>query len=346
MNPKVIEGASKSIEGKTILVTGGTGSFGQQIVDILLEKFGNFKELRIFSRDEQKQHFMRQKYTDTRIKFIVGDVRDFERVYDVTKDVNIVFHAAALKHVPYAELYPMEAVKTNILGADNVRVSSIRRNVSILIGISTDKAVKPVNSMGMSKAIQEKVFLARDVGTNSTKISMVRYGNVIGSRGSVIPFFKERIEKKLPLPVTHPTMTRFLITLEEAIELVFYAMMYPHGNRIFVRKAPASRITDLAEVMGEKIAGNKNYPVDIVGIRPGEKIHETLVSEEEMIRSTEEEEFYVVHPHDEFFKSDLLTLFPKTKVDEKKVLTEYTSENTTRLTKKEIEALLKRTGWV
>jgi UDP-glucose 4-epimerase len=316
---------------KVILITGGTGSFGNQILKHLLKE--NPSEIRIFSRDEKKQFDMKQKYYDERIKFLIGDVRDFNRVLEVTKGVDIVFHAAALKQVPNCEFNPMETVKTNIIGADNVRRASIIDGVQVVVSISTDKAVKPVNVMGMTKAIQERIMI--NSNSSGSRFIVVRYGNVIGSRGSVIPFFKERIEKREYLPITDLKMTRFLLTLDEAISLVFKAALKGKGGEVFVKKMPAAKVIDVAKVMAKALTGKDDYPIKEVGIRPGEKIHEVLVSEEEMKRAVETETHYIIYPYGKIDSPKLL-----------RDIDEYTSFNTERLNKKEIEALLRKEGWV
>jgi len=318
-------------EGKRILITGGTGSFGNQILKHLLEE--NSSEIRIFSRDEKKQFDMKQNCDDERIRYFIGDVRDFNRVLEATRGVDIVFHAAALKQVPNCEFNPMEAVKTNIIGADNVRRASIINGVQVVVSISTDKAVKPVNVMGMTKAIQERVMINSN-GKN-TKFVIVRYGNVIGSRGSVIPFFKERIIKGEFLPVTDLRMTRFLLTLDEAIGLVFKAASEGEGEEIFVKKMPAAKVIDIARVMAKTITRRDDYPIKEVGVRPGEKIHEVLVSEEEMKRAVETGTHYTIYPYGKIDSPKLL-----------RDIEEYTSFNTERLNEKEIEALLRKEGWI
>jgi|UniRef100_A0A7C3SPR7 UDP-glucose 4-epimerase len=318
-------------EGKAVLVTGGTGSFGNQILKHLLKE--NPSEIRIFSRDEKKQYDMKQKYDDERIRFFIGDVRDFDRVLEATRGVDIIFHAAALKQVPNCEFNPMEAVKTNIIGADNVRRAAIINGAEVVVSISTDKAVKPVNVMGMTKAIQERVMI--NANGNGTKFIVVRYGNVIGSRGSVIPFFKERIQRGEYLPITDLRMTRFLLTLDEAIGLVFKATSEGKGGEVFVKKMPAARVVDIARVMAKAITGREDYPIKEVGIRPGEKIHEVLVSEEEMKRAIETENHYIIYPYGKIDTPKLL-----------RNIEEYTSFNTDRLNEEQIETLLRKEGWI
>ncbi len=334
MEEKFLEKTITEIEGKRILVTGGTGSFGHQITSSLLKL--NPKEIIIFSNDEKQQYDMTLEYKNEKIlKFVLGDIRDFVRVLDATKNIDIVYHAAALKHVPITENHPFEAVETNIIGAYNIKVASIRNNVKKVIAISTDKAVKPVNVMGMTKAIQERVMLSNYVKNNNTKFVCVRYGNVVGSRGSVIPFFWSRIVKKMPLLITDPKMTRFMLTLPEAIRLVFKATCETEDNEIYVKKMPACLMSNLAKVMGKELGGNENYPIDIIGVRPGEKIHETLVSEEEMRRAVETEGNYVIYPYGKLKEPKLLN-----KIDE------YTSFNTRRMDKTELKELLSKTGWL
>jgi FlaA1/EpsC-like NDP-sugar epimerase len=325
----------KKIEGKNILITGGTGSFGHQIVSQLLEFQPN--KIVVFSRDEKKQYDMQnefEKYSDI-LEFIVGDVRDYDSIYEAMKNIEIVYHAAALKQVPNCEFHPFEAVKTNVLGAENVRRAAIENEVDVVVAVSTDKAVKPINVMGMTKGIQERIMLSRNNRGQDTKFLCVRYGNVIGSRGSVIPFFKERIEKGEFLPITNYEMTRFLLRLEEAIDLVFKATVEGETGQLFVKKTPACYMIDLAKAMSKTITGKDNYPIKEVGIRPGEKIHEVLVSEEEMHRAVETGEHYVVYPYGELEKPSLL-----------RDLNEYASNNTQILNEDEIIPLLKREGWV
>ena len=324
----------KNFKDKNILITGGTGSFGHQIISQLL-KFKPSKIV-IFSRDEKKQYDMQNEFEhNDLLEFIIGDVRDYNRVYEAMKGIDIVYHAAALKQVPQCESHPFEAVKTNILGAENVRATAIRNDVSTVIVISTDKAVKPVNVMGMTKAIQERIILNPNNGKWNTKFLCVRYGNVIGSRGSVIPFFKERIKENKFLPVTDYRMTRFLLTLEEAIDLVFKATFEAESGQLFVKKMPACRIIDLARAMAKAITGREDYPIKEVGIRPGEKIHEVIVSEEEMRRAVETETHYVIYPHGKLEEPQLI-----------RDIGEYTSNNTKMLNDDEIISLLRSAGWL
>lgn len=318
------------IKGKRILVTGGTGSFGHQIADTLLTL--GPAEIRLFSRDENKQYHMRNEYDSPLLRYEIGDVRDYERTLQVMKGIDLVFHAAALKHVPQCEEFPLEAVKTNILGAHNVVRAASESGVEAVVAVSTDKAVKPVNAMGMSKALQEKIMLAAN-HYSKTRFVCVRYGNVINSRGSVIPRFIELIRQGKPLPITDVHMTRFLLSLPQAIELVLKAAQEGQGGEIFVKKMPACKITDLAEAVGEEIAKKKNYPTKVVGVRPGEKIHEVLVSEEEMHRAVEVADYFVIHPPGQLKAPKLLREWG-----------EYASNTTTQLGAAEIRKIVRELG--
>lgn len=326
---------AQKIAKKNILITGGTGSFGHQIVAQLLKLRPN--RIVVFSRDEKKQYDMQNEFKESSdlLEFVIGDVRDFARIYEATKDTDILYHAAALKQVPNSENHSFEVVKTNIIGAENVRRAAIENGVEVVVAVSTDKAVKPINVMGMTKAIQERIMLNLNNGRSDTKFICVRYGNVIGSRGSVIPFFKDRINKGEFLPITNYEMTRFLLRLEEAIDLVFKATLEGENGQLFVKKMPACLIIKLAKVMSKAITGQDDYPIKEVGIRPGEKIHEILVSEEEMRRALETKEHYVIYPYGGLEKSSLL-----------RDLDEYNSNNTHMLNNDEIVSLLKRDGWI
>ncbi|OIO26090.1 hypothetical protein AUJ14_02880 [Candidatus Micrarchaeota archaeon CG1_02_55_22] len=318
------------LKGKNVLVTGGTGSFGNQIVDRLL--LMNPAKITIFSRDENKQYHMCNKYAEHKdlLKFQIGDVRDAARLDEVMYGVDVVFHAAALKHVPQCEYFPFEAVKTNIIGSKNVVEAAIDAGVGQVVTVSTDKAVKPINAMGMSKAIQEKIFFAAN-GRSDTRFMCVRYGNVIGSRGSVIPRFQQLIKDGKPLTITDERMTRFWLTLDEAINLVFLAVSEGKGGETFVRKMPACKITQLARVMGEVYANRADYPVKVTGLRPGEKIHEILVSEEEMTRTHEFDDHFVTYWYDQAKGAKL-----------RKDWFEYDSKGTEQLSDEQIKALLKK----
>jgi FlaA1/EpsC-like NDP-sugar epimerase len=330
---------SSVINDRTILVTGGTGSFGHQAVNSLLEYTP--RRIIIFSRDEDKQHRMRSEYKTQYeqglIRFVLGDVREFERVQEVTRGVDVIFHAAALKHVPYSEFHPYEPVKTNIIGAYNVRRAAIQNNVSKMVAISTDKAVKPVNAMGMTKALQEKIIVSNNGREENTTFACVRYGNVLGSRGSVTPLFEQKVQEMEPIPVTHPDMTRFMLTLDRAIRLVFYALANTKGGEIFVKKSPACKIVDYARVFAEALTGMKDYPIEFVGIRPGEKIHEILISEEEIRRTQETPEHFIIYGHKEFFNRSTLESRPNQ---------EYASNTAEQLDKEGLLQILKQTKWI
>lgn len=320
------------LAGSVILVTGGTGSFGNRVATKLFAE--KPKEIRIYSRDEKKQWEMGRMHPNYR--YIIGDVRDLDRLQDAMRGVDYVFHAAALKQVPSCETYPYEAVKTNILGSYNACLAARSAGVKTFVALSTDKAVKPVNAMGTSKAMMEKIVCSQNQFGGETTFCCVRYGNVMGSRGSVIPLFQQQIAAGQPLTITVPHMTRFLMTLDDSVSLVLHAMTKARGGEIFVRKAPASTVQALAEAMRVKYSPQgEKHPIRIVGIRPGEKIHEILVNEYEMQRCSEEEDFFTIHPEYNV---------PK-KVSAQKLGAEYSSENTRQLsTPKEIGALLDQMG--
>lgn len=280
---------------KTILVTGGTGSFGNYIVHRLLTK--DVKEIRIFSRDEKKQYDMRIHYNNNpKLKFFIGDIRDYSRVEEVMKDVDIVYQAAALKHVSVCEMAPFEAVKTNVIGVQNVISATLKNNVEKVICVSTDKSVKPVNVMGMTKAIQERLMLSANQAPENkgTIFSVVRYGNVLLSRGSVIPYFRKLLSEEGTLTITDEKMTRFLLTLEDAIDLVMFATENAVGGETFVKKAPSAYIVDLAKVL----CIEAGIPIDyrVIGKLPGEKIDEILITEEELQRSEDMGGYFTIHP--------------------------------------------------
>jgi FlaA1/EpsC-like NDP-sugar epimerase len=269
---------------------------------------------------------MDREFQDKRLRFITGDVRDYQRLLEATKDVEVLYHAAALKIIPACEEHPVEAFKTNTIGTWNVKNAATANEIGESILISTDKAVKPVNLYGMTKAIAEKIWVADEFKTDS-KFAVVRYGNVVGSRGSVVPFFKQLIRDKKPLPITDPNMTRFLITLQQATELVFYATSNMKGGEIFVPNIPACTVVDLARVLG-----GEDYPLKFVGIRPGEKLHECLLQEDEFRRTENKGTYYVTHPYNQY-QSNIIS-------------GEFTSENATRLSKEGIARLLRESGWL
>ena len=320
---------------KTLLITGGTGSFGNAVMNRFLDT--DIKEIRIFSRDEKKQDDMRNLYKNDKLKFYIGDVRDLASVKNAMHKVDYIFHAAALKQVPSCEFFPLEAVKTNILGTDNVLTGAIDMGIEKVICLSTDKAAYPINAMGISKAMMEKVFVAKSktVDANKTLICGTRYGNVMASRGSVIPLFIEQIKKGQPITVTDPNMTRFLMNLAEAVELVVFAFQNAKAGDIIVQKAPASTIGDLAQAIKELFNGDNE--IKIIGTRHGEKRCETLLTKEEYVKAEDMGGFFRV-PAD---KRDLN--YDKYFVEGSDILSsngEYNSDNTERLTVEEIKVKL------
>ena len=322
-------------KGKTILITGGTGSFGGYFVNSLLDK--DFKEIRVFSRDELKQEEMRLKFQNSTIKFHIGDVRDRDSVDDVMEGVDYVFHAAALKQVPTCEFFPMQATQTNVIGTQNVINSAISHGVAKVVSLSTDKAVYPVNALGITKALMEKVVqsASRKLSEGKTVLSLVRYGNVLFSRGSVIPLFLKQMREKKPLTVTEPEMTRFLLPLKEAIHLVGFALKNGQQGDIFVRNAPSATIGDLAQAL--KNIFSSDSEIKTIGMRHGEKLHETLASKDELLRSEDMGDYLRLSMDNR----DLNYNKYLSEGDKKVVQTEdYTSQNTTRLTAKEVEEML------
>ncbi|HBB64541.1 MAG: hypothetical protein UR34_C0015G0005 [candidate division WS6 bacterium GW2011_GWC1_33_20] len=311
---------------KVLLITGGTGSFGNKVLKRFVDS--SIKEIRILSRDEKKQDDMRKKYMNDKIKFYIGDVRDLASVDNVMKGVDYVFQAAALKQVPSCEFFPMEAVKTNIIGTDNVVSSAIKNGVKKVICLSTDKAAYPINAMGMSKALMEKaaVARARTVAGDATTICVTRYGNVMGSRGSVIPLFYNLIKEGKPLTITNPNMTRFMMTLEDAVDLVLFAFENGKPGDLFVQKAPAATIQTLVEA----ICKHKEVPVNtnIIGTRHGEKQAETLVTREEMMRAEDLGNYFRVSMDDRDLNYGKYFEKGQKALEE---ITEYTSDNTERL---------------
>lgn len=311
---------------KTLLITGGTGSFGNAVLKRFLHS--DFSEIRVFSRDEKKQEDMRLALKSEKLKFYIGDVRDYDSIHDALRNVDYVFHAAALKQVPSCEFYPMEAVRTNVLGAENVMRAAIANEVKRCVVLSTDKAVYPINAMGISKAMMEKIMVskARLCDPEKTVLSATRYGNVMASRGSVIPLFLDQLRSGKALTLTDPSMTRFLMTLEESVDLVLYAFENAQPGDIFVQKAPASTVGDLARAMKE-LLGLPNE-IKIIGTRHGEKLYESLLSREEMARAEDLGGYYRV-PAD---SRDLnyAKYFVEGEIDVS-VLDDYTSHNTERL---------------
>ena len=321
---------------KILLITGGTGSFGNTVLRHFLNT--DIKEIRIFSRDELKQDEMRKKYNNAKLKFYLGDVRDINSIKNVMKGVDYIFHAAALKQVPSCEFYPIQAVQTNILGTENVLNVAIEYKVKKIIVLSTDKAVYPVNAMGISKALMEKVAIAksRNCNENETTICCTRYGNVMASRGSVIPLFLKQIKENKPITITDPNMTRFMMSLDQAVELVLFAFENGKNGDIFVQKSPAATIELLANTI-KNILNKPDYPIKIIGTRHGEKLYETLLTKEEMVKSDDLEGYYRVN-------ADLRDLnYSKYLEDGEKVITqanEYHSHNTYRLNEEELKEML------
>tara|TARA_B100001057_G_scaffold499798_1_gene611839 strand:- start:5649 stop:6635 length:987 start_codon:yes stop_codon:yes gene_type:complete len=324
-------------KNKVLLITGGTGSFGNAV----LQKFINtdIDEIRIFSRDEKKQDDMRRIYQNEKIKFFIGDVREKQSIDQAIAGVDYVFHAAALKQVPSCEFYPMEAVRTNIIGTENLLNAALHNNVEKVICLSTDKAVYPINAMGVSKSLMEKVFVAKSRVSNKIKIIGTRYGNVMASRGSVIPLFYEQIKSGKPITITDPNMTRFMMTLENAVELVLYAFENGNTGDIFVQKAPSTTIGELAETM--KKIYSSNSEIKNIGIRHGEKIHETLLSKEERLISEDLGSYFKI-PAD---NRDLNYEKYFSKGMQSSQMEEFNSYNTVRLEEKELIELLESIGY-
>ena len=322
-------------ENKVLLITGGTGSFGNAVLKRFLET--DIKEIRIFSRDEKKQEDMRIKYKNDKIKFYIGDVRDYRSIDDAMDGVDFIFHAAALKQVPSCEFYPVQAVKTNILGTENVLEAAINHNVKKVIVLSTDKAAYPINAMGMSKALMEKVAVAkgRDLKEGQTVICRTRYGNVMASRGSVIPLFCDQIKEGKPLTITNPDMTRFMMTLEDAVDLVIYAFEHGQQGDLFVQKAPAATIDTLAKAVKE--LKHSNVPINCIGTRHGEKLCEVLVTKEEMVNAIDMGDYYRI-------PADNRNLNYQKYVDQGNAnldnIEDYNSHNTKRLGVEEMKELL------
>ena len=318
-------------KNQTLLITGGTGSFGNKMLRYFLEKT-DIGEIRIFSRDEAKQDRMRNEISNNKVKFVIGDVRDYNSINRAMTGVDFVFHAAALKQVPSCEFFPMEAIKTNILGAENILNSAIDNYVKKVVVLSTDKAVYPINVMGMTKALMEKLMIAKSKESISkTMVCATRYGNVMASRGSVIPLFVEQIKNNQDITITDPEMTRFLMSLEESVKLVLYAYENAESGNIFVQKAPASTILDLAKAL-QKIFSAKNK-IRIIGARHGEKLYETLVNREEMAKAQDLKHFYKIPADSRDLNYAKYFTEGNKKVSQ---LDDYTSHNTKRLTVDEV----------
>ena len=319
---------------KTLLITGGTGSFGNAILRRFLDT--DIREIRIFSRDEKKQDDMRKKYKSDKLKFYIGDVRDFQSVLNAVRGADFIYHAAALKQVPSCEFYPLEAVKTNVFGTENVLEAAVQSNVERVVCLSTDKAVYPINAMGISKAMMEKVVVAKSRSSNNTVICGTRYGNVMASRGSVIPLFTNQIRSGQPISITDPSMTRFMMTLDDAVDLVLFAFEHGNSGEIFVQKAPAATIETLAKAL-TGLLGVPDHAIEVIGTRHGEKLYEALLSREEMVAAEDLGDYYRVPP-------DLRDLNYEKYFDQGEVeishATEYTSHNTTQLDVEGMQELL------
>jgi UDP-N-acetylglucosamine 4,6-dehydratase len=331
-----------TFKDKTLLISGGTGSFGNAVLLRFLQT--DIAEIRIFSRDEKKQDDMRKKYSHPKLKFYIGDVRDYQSILNASRSVDYIFHAAALKQVPSCEFHPMEAVKTNVIGTENILEAAIQNQVKRVVCLSTDKAVYPINAMGISKAMMEKVIVAksRNLKGTQTTICSTRYGNVMASRGSVIPLFVEQILKGKPITITDPNMTRFMMTLDDAVDLVLYAFKYGQHGDIFVQKAPAATIEVLVQAL-LGIMDKPNHEVRMIGTRHGEKLYEALLSREEMINAENMGDYYRIPP-------DLRDLNYSKYVEEGESLIatieDYNSHNTTRLDVEGMKTLLRKLTFV
>ena len=321
-------------KNKILLIAGGTGSFGNAVVRRFLDN--DIKEIRIFSRDELKQDDMRKAYNNDKLKFYLGDIRDKGSINDAMRGVDYVFHAAALKQVPSCEFYPMQAVKTNIVGTENLLDSAINAGVKKVIALSTDKAVYPINAMGISKAMMERVVVSKGRNVKDTMIACTRYGNVMASRGSVIPLFIDQIRNETPITITDPNMTRFIMSLDQAVDLVVFAFENGASGDIFVQKAPAASVVQLADAVKD-VLGRPDHEVKTIGTRHGEKLYETLLTKEEMVKAVDMGEYYRIPAdtrglnYNQFFE------------DGEEIITqagEYHSHNTHRLSEEELKDLL------
>ncbi|MDG2403395.1 MAG: polysaccharide biosynthesis protein [Paracoccaceae bacterium] len=325
---------------KTLLITGGSGSFGNAILRNFLQS--DLKEIRIFSRDEKKQDDMRRKYNNPKLKFYIGDVRDYQSVINAMRGVDYVYHAAALKQVPSCEFHPLEAVKTNILGTENVLEAAISSGIKRVVCLSTDKAVYPINAMGISKAMMEKVIVAKSRGNEDTVICATRYGNVMASRGSVIPLFVDQIRAGQPITITDPHMTRFMMTLDNAVDLVLYAFKHGNPGEIFVQKAPAATIETLAKAL-TSLMNVPDHEIRNIGTRHGEKLYEALLSREEMVAAQDLGDYYRVPPdlrdmnYGKFVEQGELSISEAV---------DYNSHNTLRLDVEGMQTLLMKLSFI
>lgn len=327
-------------QDKTLLITGGTGSFGNAVLRRFLDS--DLREIRILSRDEKKQDDMRKKYNNPKLKFHIGDVRDYQSVLNAVRGSDFIFHAAALKQVPSCEFYPLEAVKTNVLGTENTLEAAINSGVERVVCLSTDKAVYPINAMGISKAMMEKVIVAKSRITDRTVICATRYGNVMASRGSVIPLFTNQIRARQPITITDPEMTRFMMTLDDAVDLVLYAFEHANPGEIFVQKAPAATISTLARAL-TGLLGASDHTINTIGTRHGEKLFEVLLSREEMAAAEDLGDYYRIPPdlrdlnYGKFFEQGEI------RISEAE---DYNSHNTTRLDVAGMQALLQKLRFI
>jgi len=325
---------------KTLLISGGSGSFGNAILRRFLQS--DLKEIRIFSRDEKKQDDMRRKYNNPKLKFYIGDVRDYQSVLNAVRGVDYVYHAAALKQVPSCEFHPLEAVKTNILGTENVLEAAISSGIKRVVCLSTDKAVYPINAMGISKAMMEKVIVAKSRGNEDTVICATRYGNVMASRGSVIPLFVDQIRAGQPITITDPHMTRFMMTLDDAVDLVLYAFKHGNPGEIFIQKAPAATIETLAKAL-TSLMNVSDHEIRNIGTRHGEKLYEALLSREEMVAAQDLGDYYRVPPdlrdmnYGKFVEQGELSISEAV---------DYNSHNTLRLDVEGMQALLMKLSYI
>lgn len=329
-------------KNKTLLITGGTGSFGQKMLKFFIENT-DIERVKIFSRDEEKQDRMRNTFKDERIKYYIGDVRNYTSINEAMAGVDYVFHAAALKQVPSCEFYPMEAVATNVIGANNVIDAAVNNSVKNIVVLSTDKAVNPINAMGMTKALMEKIMVAksRNVDPDKTVLSATRYGNVMASRGSVIPLFIKQCKEGKPITVTDPDMTRFLMSLEESVQLVLFAFKNANTGDTFVQKAPASTIYDLALAIKELF--NPKTEIKVIGTRHGEKAHEVLVGREEIVKAVDMGNFYRIPADGRDLNYDKYFIEGNTQIKKSE---EYTSFNTKRLDKDGVIELLLKLDYI
>lgn len=328
-------------ENKVLMITGGTGSFGNAVLKRFLST--DVREIRIFSRDEKKQEDMRIKLSNPKLKFYIGDIRHYDSIYEAMQGVNYVFHAAALKQVPSCEFYPMEAVRTNVLGTENVLNSAISNKVERLIILSTDKAVYPINAMGISKAMMEKLMVAKSRmrALGETVICATRYGNVMASRGSVIPLFVSQLKEGKPVTITDPNMTRFLMSLDDSVELVLYAFQHGKQGDIFIQKAPASTVGDLATALKELFS--KSNEIRIIGTRHGEKLYESLISREEMAKAEDMGDYFRVPADNRDLNYNKYFIEGETKISD---LDDYTSHNTHRLTVDQVKEIVLQLDFV